>query len=162
LPEDGEVHLWRARLDLEESAIRAMEGLLAPDERIRAHRFHHQNHRKRFTVARVLLRKILAHYVATEPADIEIRYGPYGKPCLRPCSSGREIHFSVSHSEDAALYGVTTNCHIGVDIERVRPIPELDAIARNLFCAAEQLILQRGTPHERMERFFEFWKRKEA
>jgi 4'-phosphopantetheinyl transferase len=162
LAEPGDIHLWRAWLEQEESVVQAMKALLTVDERVRAENFRLEEHRRRFVLTRGLLRKTLAHYLAVHPAALEIRYGSQGKPFVPPRSAGQAIHFSVAHSAQIAFYGVSFDHSIGVDVEWVRPIPFLDEIARWFFCPAERLVLQQLSGRERIEPFFEFWTRKEA
>jgi 4'-phosphopantetheinyl transferase len=49
-----------------------------------------------------------------------------------------------------------------VDIERMRPLPDLDDIARLTFSPEERRWLHRLAPAERLAGFFNCWTRKEA
>src|SRR5215211_7614675 len=75
------VHVWRVRLD-PPSVPGADWDLLSPEERGRARRFFQEHHRRRFVVAHVALRRILAGYTARAPHELEFRCGPQGKPAL--------------------------------------------------------------------------------
>ena len=74
--------MWRTPLEqpveLQESYLRT----LAEDERVRANRFHFDQHRRHFVVARGFLRALLARYLDTTPEAVRFAYGPYGKPML--------------------------------------------------------------------------------
>jgi 4'-phosphopantetheinyl transferase len=162
LPGWREVHVWTACLERNERQVLTLEALLSPEERARANRVRRPNHRTWFIVGRALLRRILAYYIGIDPAGVELGYGPYGKPYLKSDFSGPALDFSASHSGGIALYGVATNRRIGVDIEWVRPIPELQAIATGRFCHSELSVLRSLTPPAQMHKFFEFWTRKES
>jgi 4'-phosphopantetheinyl transferase len=51
---------------------------------------------------------------------------------------------------------------VGVDVERVRPLPDLDEIAARTFSPEERRRLSRLDPAERLAGFFNCWTRKEA
>lgn len=79
---DGEVHVWRAWLDLPQSGIQALEQTLSDDERVRAQRFRFLKDRTHFIAARGLLRAILGRYLLKEPQALSFSYNAYGKPAL--------------------------------------------------------------------------------
>jgi len=57
---------------------------------------------------------------------------------------------------------VTRGRRVGVDIECIRPLPDLDEIAERVFSPEERLALRRLPPARRPEGFFNCWTRKEA
>jgi 4'-phosphopantetheinyl transferase len=114
-----EIHLWYACLDRPAVDFRS---LLSPDETIRAQRFHLERDRQRFIVRRGLLRTMLSGYLHADPGQLQFCCGRNGKPTLTD-ESGRKICFNLSHAGGLALYGFTRGREIGVDIERVRDVP---------------------------------------
>src|SRR5439155_429122 len=81
-----------------------------------------------------------------EPQVLDFRYGPRGKPELAPRFGRAGLQFNASHSEGVGLYAVTAWRRVGVDIERVRPMPDLEAIAERRFSLHEQGELRRLAP----------------
>lgn len=154
----GEVHIWRAFLD--RFAPRSGEFLLSLDdeEQDTARRFHFERDRQSYTVTRALLRKILGRYLACAPDGIAFNYSERGKPWL----SGTPLHFNVSHSKGVALFAITRECELGVDVEQVRAMDDLLDIARNFFSVAEQRALASLPKEWQTEAFFNCWTRKEA
>jgi len=65
------------------------------------------------------LREVLARYLDEDPAEIELREGPHGKPALADPSS--PLRFNLSHSGDLALVAVTQGREVGVDIQKIKP-----------------------------------------
>jgi 4'-phosphopantetheinyl transferase len=51
---------------------------------------------------------------------------------------------------------------LGIDVERIRPLPDALAIAEQLFADGEILALRAVPEEARSERFFRYWTRKEA
>jgi 4'-phosphopantetheinyl transferase len=66
-----------------------------------------------------------------------------------------ELRFNLSHSQEMALVAVALEIEVGVDVERIRPLPEFIAIARRFFPPGEPL------PRD-AEEFFRAWTRIEA
>jgi 4'-phosphopantetheinyl transferase len=87
-------------------------------------------------------------------------YTTTGKPILAPWF-GKAIHFNVSHSGQLALYAVSLNHDVGVDVERVSPIPEAASIAARFFTAEQAARIGDGDDGG-MEFFYRLWTRKEA
>ena len=86
-PEDlalksGEVHIWCANLDLHIAQVQRFLRILSSDERAKAEQFHFQSDRRRFILARGVLRTILSRYLNVEPQLLRFHHGPRGKPIL--------------------------------------------------------------------------------
>ena len=68
----------------------------------------------------------------------------------------------MSHSEGLALYGFTRDHEIGVDIEHIYDIPEMEQIAEQFFSVRENAVFHGLPESKRKEAFFNCWTRKEA
>ena len=154
--------MWQASLDLEPSAVERLARELSDDERARAARFHFQRDAIRFAAGRVALRAGLAECLGVEPGLVSFRYGPYGKPELAPPLDRSGLRFNASRSQGLGLFAVTRDRRVGVDIERVRPLPDLDEIAERTLSPVERRRLHRLPPTERLADFFRCWTRTEA
>lgn len=159
---DGKVRVWIASLDLGAEAVDRLGRLLSDDEQERAARFRFRRDAMRFVVSRAALRTILGRYLGVEPSVVGFSYGPHGKPELAVPFERTGLQFNVSHSESLALYAVTGQGRVGVDIERLRPLRHLDEIAERIFSPEERRALRRLPPIEQPEGFWNCWTRKEA
>jgi 4'-phosphopantetheinyl transferase len=158
----NEVHVWRVLLDVTTVEFESLLGFLSVDEMARVGRFHFERDQKRFIVARGVLRKILGRYLEKHPNDIRFEYNPHGKPALAPDSGKEKICFNLSHSGAIALYAITRDKKIGIDIEHIRHDMEEDLIARKFFSQGEIISLEKTDKNNRSELFFQYWTRKEA
>lgn len=158
----GEVHLWRAPLDLHASIIETLYGTLAADERERAGRFRFPEGRARFTAARGILRDILGRYTGADPASLQFGRQPSGKPFLLAGPGAGKIQFNLSHSKGMGLYGVTLGRPVGVDVESIRPDVEFSRIAERFFTSKEAVALRNCPADLQAAAFFRCWTRKEA
>ena len=71
--------------------------------------------------ARGFLRAILGLYLDCTPTELRFKYTEYGKPSLANPDVNSNLSFNLAHSGKLALYGITLERAIGVDIEQVRP-----------------------------------------
>jgi 4'-phosphopantetheinyl transferase len=159
---DHEVHVWRAQLELPSSQVQRLRGILTDDELDRAKRFSFERDRQRFIAARGILRSILSHYITINPGDLRFYYNQYGKPFLAPDFSSYLHNFNLSHSGHMALYAITRNREIGVDVERVHSGFAYEEIAKHFFSVNEVAILGAIPIEKRLEAFYQCWTRKEA
>ena len=158
----NEVHIWRTALDLDATEVQSLWQTLSADEQEKARRFHFQQDRERFIVARGLLRVILGRYLNAEPGHLRFCYSPLGKPSLSRGFGRETLRFNLSHSDGLALYAVTLGREVGVDLERLHPDLADEQIAQRFFSPHEVAQLNSLPPNLRQEAFFNCWTRKEA
>ncbi len=157
----GEVHVWRLALDQPKALSRELRAWLSAEECQRADRFHRPRDGIRFVVGRAALRDLLGRYTGEVPANLSFDTGPFGKPTLgKP--AGTNIHFNVSHSHGLAVIALSQGRELGIDLELMRPMDSMDAIAHRFFAAIEYAAYQEQPEEDRALAFFRVWTRKEA
>jgi 4'-phosphopantetheinyl transferase len=149
-----------ARLDAPPDEIRKLHASLAPEERERAARFFFPRHRRRYIAARGLLRRLLGERLGLRPEEVRLVYGKNGKPLVDPSVAHGGLHFSVSHSDDVALFAFSRACELGADIEALRAIRSADAIAAHVFSRREKRAY--AAARDKALAFLRCWTRKEA
>jgi len=156
------IDVWRVRLDPQELGEQDLKGILATDEVERASRFHLEKDRGRYIRGRATLRILLGRYLKTPPAEIRFQYENNGKPEVALSHHCRSLRFNVSNSGGLALIAVGSGNAIGVDIEKIRPMPDLLEVGRRFFSAREVQALLAVSENKKQEAFFAYWTRKEA
>ena len=156
------VDVWATGLDRDPGGLARLRESLADDESARAERFHFERDARRFVVARAVLRDVLGAYLGVAPRDVRFVYGPRDKPALAPPFDAAGVQFNVSHSGEIALYAVTLDRQVGVDVEQVRPLPDLAVLAERNFSPTERGALLALPAARRPPAFFACWTRKEA
>jgi 4'-phosphopantetheinyl transferase len=151
------VDLWRLNLNAPEQHREALRHILNAEEINRADRFHFERDRRRFIAARAQLRLILGEYLAQDPQAITLSYGERGKPHV-----AEPVAFNISHSEELAVVAVAQERILGVDVEAIRTIEDLEGIARRFFSTRENEVLFNIPVREQSEAFFRCWTLKEA
>jgi 4'-phosphopantetheinyl transferase len=158
---DTDVHSWAFQLDRDSAQMADLACFLAPDETERARRFHFESHRNRYIAGRGLLRVILADYLGLKPSALNFHYGSHGKPSL--ARDGQPpLVFNLAHCDGLALLAVSRLPSVGIDVERVRLLPDAGELVERFFSAAETQAFRQAPSHTQAECFFRLWTRKEA
>jgi len=159
---DSDIHIWCASLSASPEDLSHYTSLLSQDEMQRAKRFYFERDHNHFIIGRGLLRTLLGSYLDVEPSKIEFVYGQYGKPALKTGFYEKVLKFNLSHSEDLALYAFGLNHKIGIDLEHVHPMPDMDDFARQYFSLRENILINSLSGKQKEEAFFKIWTCKEA
>jgi 4'-phosphopantetheinyl transferase len=92
------------------------------------------------------------------PHTVPVLYADGGKPHL---PEGYPLHFNLSHTDGLAVFAVGRS-RVGVDVERVRPIPGADGLVSRFFTRRECGQFHALSPDDRPAAFLRAWTRKEA
>ncbi|HJS57031.1 MAG TPA: 4'-phosphopantetheinyl transferase superfamily protein [Vicinamibacteria bacterium] len=136
-----------------------VSALLDDEERNRAARFRSVEARDRFVGGRALLKTLLGASLQRPAASVRVRVEPDGRPVLLDPEPG--VEFSISHSGERVVVAWADRV-VGVDIERLRPLPGALDLARRFFDAGEAASLEKEPVERRSAAFLELWTRKEA
>lgn len=155
--QQNEIHVWSADLNISAKLENDKLILLNSDERKQAERFHNNIHKKRYIAAHSTLRQILSFYVNILPQQIFFSRTEYNKPYLE----NSRLQFNMSHSHDIAVYAISLDNMIGVDIEEIKTkyTPE---IVKRYFSQQENSQFNQLSDEEKLISFYRIWARKEA
>lgn len=162
LPDGKAVHVWAASLDVPVSVLEGFKKTLSRDELERAARFHFSQHRNRYIVARGWLRQLLGGYLSIPAETLKFDYGPRGKPALAAASKASGLQFNLAHSEGLSLITVAQAVSVGIDVERVRTLPDADELVARFFSKRENSEFKLLPEDQKPAAFFNLWTRKEA
>ncbi len=155
----ADVALHRVDLTVGRAVRDGLAALLSTAELDRATTFRVPADRERFVVVRAALRLLLADAGLGPPEWHTIVAGRYGKPELAHPSS---VRFSIAHSGDVGLVALADGREVGVDVEEVRPRPDLMDVARRFFAPVEAAALDGLASDAQLAAFHCCWVRKEA
>lgn len=93
---------------------------------------------------------------------MRFRYEFGGKPSLDLKYGRAPLRFNMSHSHNLILYGVTRRREIGVDVEKIRPLLNMDLVAASLLSRDEHARFSALPVCQRQGAFFRYWTLKEA
>jgi 4'-phosphopantetheinyl transferase len=104
------------------------------------------------------LRAIIAAYLGIEPREVGFSYSGNGKPVL---ATGGPV-FSFTHSGDLALVALAPDGEVGIDIEQVRPLADLDRLGARFLSSRELIRLGKLPAANRLRWTLAAWTRREA
>ena len=156
----GEAHVWKANLD--ESLSLDDRSLLSDAELARGDRLRNPVHSLRFVARHALVRRLLSAYIGIEPNEIAFAESPTGKPALAGDAWTAGWRFNVSDSEGRCLVAIARGVEVGIDVQAIRPIDDLSALAREVLADDELGDLLALPDDRRPEAFFRLWVQKEA
>ena len=149
--------LWLASLVQSPDLVDRARLLLSDEERCHADRGTPAV-RTRRTLTRAAVRLALTRCTGADPSALRLVSDADGKPRIDAPGPA----FSVSHTDRWALIGATSLGEIGVDLEQIVAIGELEAIVRERFPAAVTCDVLGVIGEERLRRFYRHWTRLEA
>jgi len=151
------VDLWR--IDLDALAPFVEIKLLSDEERVRAERLRFERDRGRYLAAHLALRVLLGRALARSPDTLIFTQAEFGKPRL---AVAPQCAFNLSHSEGVGLVAIGGEHELGVDIEVVRELNDVHALAQRCCTDAECAVLFAQPAHALSRAFLRSWTRKEA
>lgn len=124
----------------------------------RADRIRDSTERGRFLASQASLLHILSQTLRIPLRRLAVVADERGKPRL----AGDPLRFNKSRSGANVLIGISEVRDIGVDIEQVRELPDLEGLARHHLSPSEFRIWHGGAAQSREADFLALWTRKEA
>jgi 4'-phosphopantetheinyl transferase len=158
----ADIHVWTARLADHHHATSDLLRILDQEELARAAQFSFERDRSRFIQTHAIVRQILANYCDTDAATLTFSRNGYGKPNLVLRANCPRLQFSFSHSGSCCLLAVRLDHPIGVDVEKIRDLPQAIEIAQSYFAPAESKALASLRGAAQRDAFFVLWTHKEA
>lgn len=131
----------------------AMRNTLS-DEHARASRFLRPEDKLRNLLGRAMLRLAAVRYGGMDPLHV-IRTNTWGKPLPENCTVG----CNVSHSGNQVWIAVSPQPHVGIDVEAVQGVHDIEDIAAAFH--PDEIAALRTTPNGRLAAL-RCWSRKEA
>jgi 4'-phosphopantetheinyl transferase len=149
------VHIWRA--SLEEGGWPGLARFPTP-ERERFEGFLRRDAAQHWANSRWALRCVLARYLETDPAAIELELGMQGKPRLAGADG---LEFNLSHSAGLALVAVAGR-PIGIDVELLRPRRDMGRVAERVLSTSDVDAIKAAPASEQPAIFYAAWTQHEA
>jgi 4'-phosphopantetheinyl transferase len=94
------------------------------------------------------------------PRDIAIVNSAYGKPQLLKTEG--DLQFNLSHSQELVFFAFIRGRRIGIDIEKIREIPNVAQIVRRFFSLKDREDFFKLSSEDQKVDFFNKWTRMEA
>lgn len=151
--------MWQANLNTLYVYAKGIAKTLPPEELERANKLRFTRDREQFILRRYHLRLILSKYCDCQPYEIMFSYNYCKKPFIF-ISEFKEIKFNLSYSKELMLVGLSNHDDIGIDIEKIIEIRNLENVAIENFSLQELKLY--NSKLDKTDTFFKIWTRKEA
>ncbi len=148
-------------LDLLSFAMR-LEGFLSAHEKQRLERFADPTARREFIICRGVLHILLSVLSGESDSALQISEGGREKPHLDIDGHTHPLAFNISHTDGLCLIACGREVELGVDVERIQPLPELAAMANTYLSPQELDIWVAVDANQQIELFYRYWSAKEA
>ena len=156
------IHIWRGTYFNKIQESINSTNVLSPAEIEKSKRFVRISDRDRYLFAHTMLRWIISFYIGCKPDSIIFKTNQYGKPALADRVDISDIRFSLSHSGDLVLVALRLGNEVGIDVERLREIDDINEIIVKNFSDAEVSFLKNLPRNELKRSFFLQWVLKES
>lgn len=153
------IKVWQIEVVSDLPSLNSLSVLLNLAEIERANRYYHDKDRHRFITSRAALRILSGKYLKINPLDIEFGIGPNKKPFLKNNTTGEQLHYNTTHSENSILLAFA-NSEIGVDIEKEHLFFDYQEIINTNFSKEEASFIKNAK--KTGNAFYLLWTRKEA
>ena len=154
----GEIHMWTVSIGAMKDQADRLESLLSVVEKRKISFYKFEHTRLSYIVSQAVLRMLLAAYLEVKPADVKMGTHKKGKPYL---IHDRPIFFNISNSNDLCVYAFSCDAEVGIDIEKIRDLPDIDQLIEKNLTSRERGYLLKDPAHK-LNWFFRFWTYKES
>ncbi len=154
----GELHVWNVSFNNSTSRLLEYRNILSEKELTKVLLFEFNQARNSYIVSQGTLRMLLSGYLGIPPKLVKIGKRRKGKPYS---IDNPGLYFNMSNSGKKAVIAFSRDTELGIDIEQIRSLPDLDEMITRNFTSREIRFIN-GKPEERTTRFFRFWTIKES
>ena len=154
----GEIHLWTISHNASKNQIERITNVLSPGEIEKASYYKFEVLQNNYIVSKAVLKMLLSRYLEISPPDIKLGAHKKGKPYLLNDGS---LFFNISNSHNLCAYAFSRDAEVGIDIERIRELPDLDLLIEKNLTPRERKYFQKD-PDSKLKKFFQFWTFKES
>lgn len=155
LLQKNEIHLWGISLNSTDSFLETCKAALTDAERNRISYFSFKQVQNSYVISQGGLRLLLSSYLQIAPQHIQIKKHNKGKPYT---ADDTTLCFNISNSGKYCVYAFSRAGEVGIDIEEIRSLPDIDELIDKNFTEKEKIYIAKN----KNERFFKFWTIKEA
>ena len=154
----GQLHVWSVSLDSNEEFIRNCKKFLSVPEIGRTDWFNFEDVKNNYIISQGILRFLISGYLNIDISEIQMQKHAKGKPYV---SNDLALYFNISNSGKKCVFCFSRDSEVGIDLEMIRPLPDLEQMIEKNFTKKEVAYISK-IENEKLNRFFLFWTIKES
>ena len=156
----GEVHIWQHIPTAGDPFVAFAPDLLSADELDRSMKYHFERDRKIYLSGHVFIRKVLAHYTAVAPSEVQLTPVVNRKPVM--LNAPFPIQFNIAHCGERIIIAVGFKLDVGIDVEEIADGFDTDGFAEANYHPEEIAAMRLLKDPRQTDYFYTIWTRKEA
>ena len=153
-----EIQIWSVPIDASPELKKLCFDALTDYERERVPFFKFDIVQNNYIISQGILRLFLSKYFCLPTAEINVGRHKKGKPYS---IDNTNLRFNMSNSGKRVVLAFSLDDEVGIDLESLRELDDLDELIEKNFTPAERAYINK-VPEEKSRRFFKFWTIKEA
>ena len=153
-----ELHVWQVPTNITPEAFVEYKNVLSEKELNNISFFKFKQAKDSYVVSQGSLRMLLSRYLGVPANLVRIGRQVKGKPYS---IDDPNLNFNMSNSGNLVAIAFSYDGEVGIDIEQIRYLPDLDEMINTNFSANEIRFIN-AKPEQRINRFFRFWTIKES
>lgn len=154
----GELHVWHVSTNITPARHVEYKNTLSQNELTKVPLLEFEKARDSYVISLGALRILLSGYLGIQPKLVKIGSRRKGKPYS---IDDPGLYFNMSNSGKLAVIAFSRDTEVGIDIEQIRSLPDLDEMIIRNFTTREIKFIN-GKSEEKTSRFFRFWTIKES
>lgn len=154
----GQLYVWSVNTNPTAELLERCKAALSEHELTRIPFFKFEQVQQNYIISQGVLRLLLGAYLGMNANKLKIGRQAKGKPISL---DDPDIHFNISNSGKMAVYAFSRDSEVGIDLEHIRQIPDLDEMITKNFSTNERKYIN-ASEKDRNSRFFRFWTIKES
>ncbi len=154
----GELHLWQVSMSIAPDTFVEFKSALTEKELAKVPFFKFRQAKDSYVISQGALRTLLSGYLGIAPNLVKIGRRRKGKPYS---IDDPGLYFNMSNSGKFVVIAFSRDSEVGIDIEKIRPLHDLDDMISRNFTSREIRFITART-EERISRFFRLWTVKES
>ena len=160
--DENEIHIWNYTLKPDKKLAEFYFDNLTEEEKDKAEKIIIKEVKYRNILSRVITKKILANYLDKKLNRIHYCYNRFGKPGLSSEINPMNLNFNISHSGDLGIIAISKNNPVGIDIEQILELNDLDNLMDLIFTESEIKQIDLLDHFDKTKMFYKIWTAKEA
>ena len=125
----GEIHIWKIPISSSSAIIAHYKKVLNKKEVSKIPFFKFKEAKDSYIVSQGALRMLLSGYLGISSNLVDL--GRRNK--VKPYSiNAPDLNFNISNSGDLVAIAFLRGAEVGIDIEQIRPLPDLDELIKKL------------------------------
>ena len=149
--------MWILLRDRLLSYLQHFEGALDTNLRNRRDFLKFDKDQTSYTISQGGLRLLLAAYLDVDVSEVTLGRRPKGKPFLE---NDTNLYFNITNSGEVCALAFCRKHEVGIDVEEVRPLPDLPEMVEKNCTSREAADIWRS--RDPLRQFYRYWTLKEA